>query len=344
MSRATLSLPESEWPDPDAVLWRAVLAPVDFFEDDGIAKDWRPSTIAHAKYAYGQWLKYLRDAEPSSLTEPPADRFTVERAKRFVKQISSRLSAAGAAAAIGHFILASRATAPSFDYLPLQSAQRRHLAVSKRRDKRTVMVRADELFGLGMDLMAMAQRDGVVHDVLTYRDGLIIALLASRPLRRKNLAEMRLDKHVAISGGGIHITFDADEVKGGRELELCLPQSITRAFLHYLSAVRPRFRSSNDHQFVWCSNKRGSLRADGIYQMVLRRTTVAFGSPINPHLFRDIAATAIAVDRPEEVRLSKDLLGHSSLELTERHYLHAQSVKGGKHLSDVIRAIRNGAK
>jgi len=340
MSRAPRSLSESEWPDADAVLWRSVLAPVDFFEDGGVGTHWRPSTVAHAKYAYGQWMKFLSVSEPSSLAEPPAVRFTPERLERFVKQISSRLSAAGAAAAIGHLILASGAIAPSFDYRSLKSAQRRHAAVTKRRDKRTAMVRADELFGLGMELMAMAQRDDVVHDLLAYRDGLIIALLASRPLRRKNLAEMRLDKHVAINGGGIHISFDADEMKGDRELELWLPESITPAFLHYLSAVRPRFRDSDEHQFVWCSNKGGQLHPDGIYQMIHRRTTAAFGKAINPHLFRDIAATAIAVDRPEQVHLSKDLLGHGSLDLTERHYLHAQSVRAGNHLGNVICAIR----
>src|SRR5690242_17661388 len=111
MSRATRSLPESEWPDADAALWREVLAPVDFFEEVGVAKDWRPTTIAHAKYAYGQWLKFLKDSEPSSLAEPPTDRFTPDRLQWFVKQVSSRLSAAGAAAAIGHLVLASRAIA-----------------------------------------------------------------------------------------------------------------------------------------------------------------------------------------------------------------------------------------
>jgi len=151
---------------------------------------------------------------------------------------------------------------------------------------------------------------------------------------------MRLDKHVAINGGGIHVTFDADEMKGDRELELWLPESITPAFLHYLSAVRPRFRDSDEHQFVWCSNKGGQLHADGIYQMIVRRTIAAFDKPIHPHLFRDIAATSMAVDRPEQVRLAKDLLGHGSFVLTERHYLHARSVRAGKHLDDVIRAIR----
>ena len=55
------------------------------------------------------------------------------------------------------------------------------------------------------DLMAMAARDGVVHDLLAYRDGLIVALLASRPMRRKTLAEMRLDKNVMINGSAIHV-------------------------------------------------------------------------------------------------------------------------------------------
>lgn len=133
-------------------------------------------------------------------------------------------------------------------------------------------------------------------------------------------------------------------MKGDRELELWLPESITPAFLHYLAAVRPRFRDSNEHQFVWCANKGSRLRADGIYQMIRRRTTAAFGKAINPHLFRDIAATAIAVDRPEQVHLSKDLLGHGSLDLSERHYLHAQSVRARKHLGDVVREIRTGPK
>ena len=182
----------------DVTLWCVTLGPVDFFDDGSILNQWRPSTRAHAKYAYGQWLKFLDDSEPSSLAESPAHRFKPKRLECFVRELSSRLSAAGAAAAIGHFILAIRAVAPSLDYRSLQLAQRRHAAVIKRRDKRTAMVSADELFGLGIDLMAMAQCDGVVHNLLAYRDGLIIALLASRPLRRKNLAEMRLDKHVTI--------------------------------------------------------------------------------------------------------------------------------------------------
>jgi integrase len=42
--------------------------------------------------------------------------------------------------------------------------------------------------------------------------------------------------------------------------------------------------------------------------------------PPSAHLFRDTAATAIAIDRPEQARLAVPLLGHHSLATTERHY------------------------
>jgi site-specific recombinase XerD len=119
-----------------------------------------------------------------------------------------------------------------------------------------------------------------------------------------------------------------------------MPDVLLSVFLRYLSNVRPRFRHSNDHEFVWCSMKRGRLHGDSIYQAIRRRTLAAFGHAIHPHLFRDIAVTSMAMDRPEQIRLAKDPLGHGSFELTERHYLHAQSMKAGKHLGDVIRAIR----
>lgn len=253
-----------------------------------------------------------------------------------------RLSPAGAAAAIGHLILAIRAIAPLLDYGWLKSLRRRHVAAKTRRDKRPLLVRADELVAPGFQLMYAAERDGVVRDVLAYRDGLIIALLASRPMRRGNLTTMCLDKHVSINGNEIRVSFGEDEMKGGREFELWAPDQLVPAFLRYSSIVRPRFPNASEHSFVWCSMKAGSLKSDGVYQMIIRRTKEAFGKPVRPHLFRDIAATAIAMDRPEQVQIARGLLGHASLELTERHYLHAQSVKAGQHYGKLIGAIRGG--
>ena len=86
--------------------------------------------------------------------------------------------------------------------------------------------------------------------------------------------------------------------------------------------------------------KGGALRGGGMYEMIVKRTSREFGKPINPHLFRDIAATAIATDRPDQIRLARDLLGHANLLTTEKHYLHAQSVKAGAHYSALINSLR----
>jgi hypothetical protein len=60
-------------------------------------------------------------------------------------------------------------------------------------DKRVGLQLSDTLFGLGLDLMEQARsattpRRGATLD----RDGLIIAFAALVPLRRKNLAQLRI--------------------------------------------------------------------------------------------------------------------------------------------------------
>jgi hypothetical protein len=57
------------------------------------------------------------------------------------------------------------------------------------------------LFDLGLELMARAQSEKADRRrLITYRDGLLIALLAARPLRIRNLAGLVLDRNVMRRG------------------------------------------------------------------------------------------------------------------------------------------------
>lgn len=47
-------------------------------------------------------------------------------------------------------------------------------------------------------------------------------------------------------------------------------------------------------------------------------TRAGFGTAINPHLFRDEAATAPAIHDPARMRCATPLLGHHQLSTTER--------------------------
>ena len=79
-------------------------------------------------------------------------------------------------------------------------------------------------------------------------------------------------------------------------------------------------------------------------QPICRLTKKAFGTSINPHLFRDCAATMIAIEDPSHVRIVPSLLGHTSLKTAERHHNQAQTLEGVGHYHAALASRRVDAK
>ncbi|MBK8686881.1 MAG: site-specific integrase [Betaproteobacteria bacterium] len=104
------------------------------------------------------------------------------------------------------------------------------------------------------------------------------------------------------------------------------------------------FLHADRHHGLWPSSKGCPLTANWVRQIVIRRTTAAFGHGVHPHLFRHIAATTLALARPDQALLARDLLGHSRFETTERHYLHAKTADAGHAYALHIAALRRKHK
>ena len=346
--RRRYSLSFRDWPEADRRAWEAALMVRDVFDDGGVATPWRPATRTDAITAYGYWLKFLGDEDFTLLELNPAERVTTARVRAYLQALLSRMSAMGAAATLGQLVLALRAIAPGYDLTDLRAI---HNAVQRRarpRDKRAKLVSAERLVMLGRKLMQQAEHNGVVADVRAYRDGLLIALLAARPMRLGNLAALRIDQHVEVHGDHVLLKVSGDETKNGRPVEWWLPDDLVPFFRRYLRDVRPRFYRVDGHQGLWPSSKGKPLTAPGVYQLVILRTKAAFGCAINPHLFRDIAATTLALARPEQALLARDLLHHSDFRTTEGHYMHAQNAEAGRFYANKIdslrRALKNGPR
>ncbi len=77
---------------------------------------------------------------------------------------------------------------------------------------------------------------------------------------------------------------------------------------------------------------------------IVRETERAFGLPVNPHLFRDCAATSIAIDDPTSVRMAASVLGHAGFGSTEKYYNLATGLEAGRAYSSVLCARRSGTK
>jgi integrase/recombinase XerD len=234
---------------------------------------------------------------------------------------------------------ALRLLAPDRDWAWLLTIAKRIEARAEPRSKRHRLRTSDELFALGVQLM---QEGAAAHEAsgrvtteaaLTYRDGLIIALLAVAPMRRRNLASLTLGQHLQRVGGSWTVVLKASETKNGRPLEHPLPEGLGRALERYLERFRPVLFGSAAHQGLWASAKGVPLTGNALYDAVCRRTMEAFGQPVNLHLFRDGAATFWAHRDPTQVTGVSGLLGHE-LRMTERHYNQANGISAGRKLAE----------
>ncbi len=79
-----------------------------------------------------------------------------------------------------------------------------------------------------------------------------------------------------------------------------------------------------------------------VYIAFTRITTELFGKPINPHLFRDCAATTLASHSLRGAMAAPGLLGHLSAKTTEKHYIHARQLEASRQINKLLARIVDG--
>ena len=90
---------------------------------------------------------------------------------------------------------------------------------------------------------------------------------------------------------------------------------------------------------MWLGNRGRGLSCQHAYGRIVAHTQAAFGQPVNPHLFRDAAATTMALDCPAQVRIAARLLGHRSFATTERYYNLARASEAAKAWHDTLKQL-----
>jgi site-specific recombinase XerD len=180
----------------------------------------------------------------------------------------------------------------------------------------------------------------------------MISLLAARPLRRRNFRSMQIGRHLIWEGGTYWLRFGADETKTHSPIEAPVPEALTAKLKRYLSHFRPLLAERNgrwnrggraqDRQAfaLWVSKDGSAMTEIAIYFRISKVTRARFGHVINPHLFRDSAATSIAVEDPESVHITRSILGHGTLLTSEQHYNHAQSLEALRQYQRRILELR----
>jgi integrase len=351
MRQATnLYLPYADWPEDDRTRWEtAFKAGVDRFDDRGPAAHLAEATRLNLMHAYSRFLAFLSAHDSSLLARTPAERLDRNIIESYVRWQPASCGSSTIASFLSNLQMTLRYICPGEDWSWVLTIAKRIAARAKPKPEKHHLVTSEILYALGIDLMdraiasANAAENMSMGTALDYRDGLMIALLALIPVRRRTLAALRIGKQLVQSGDLWALDIPAEDVKTKRPLDFSISAELSGRIDLYLTQFRCRIPGAGAHDYFWASSKGGRLRDGNICDTIGRRTREALGFAVSPHRFRNAAATLWSIRDPANVRGAKDLLGHAAFDTTQTHYIKAGSRTAGHALARAIDGKRKGA-
>ena len=289
------------------------------------------------------FLGFLNRKRPDLLRLPPVARLDRCLGESYIASRQVTCGDAALASDLHRLRLVIHYLCPGVDCSWLLAIAKRIGARARQSSRRIPLVSIDQLYALGIELMDSAEQSGRNRkcEALQYRDGLIIALQAMRPMRRRTLAALRIGENLNKSGKLWELDIAPKDTKNRRPLEFPLSEELSKRIDLYLDKFRTKIPGSAAHAALWASNLRSPMRGDSINQAVRKRTRQALGFPVNLHRFRHAAATLWSLQDPSNVRGAKDLLGHASFQTTEKYYIMAQSRIAGRALVRALGSVRS---
>jgi integrase/recombinase XerD len=344
--------PIVEWPEADQAAWAVAMRAGNPFEPGGLAALWAPATRRKTSNGYGRWIVWLDERGDLDTTAAPAARVTRERVLAYQADLRTMYSPHGVHNALQELGDAMRAMAPDSDWLWItRAADRLRRRARSVRDKASRLQSPERLAALGQQLMDAADAGAdrpTLERAMLFRDGLIIAFLAYQPIRARNLAAITRGQHLASHNGNWWLAFAAGETKARQQpLEFPFPKALEPYLERYLATHRLALLTRGGRQpaqpasALWVSSCGTAMAYGAIAKQVRRHTRNAFGTALNPHCFRDCAATFIAIVDPEHVRIIAAILGHSTLATSERYYNQARGLEAGRRYHGTLAAIRS---
>lgn len=327
------------WPVEDATRWRRGLSAASLLDTGAHARKWRKATICSVERTWASLLHWLEGCGELREDEVPEQRLTPERLDAYCVYLGQTLAPTSIRTQLTGVCLALSVLAPGADVCFIRRRSACYPKHGDRLAKRARLPTNAALLQLGYDLMAEADGSAAPtrRQAVVYRDGLLIAVQAYRAMRISNLTSVELDRHLVRIEQRWTLKFPGAETKNHRlwvnDWPLLLVPNLTR----YLSTYRPLLLAGRyAGPALWVSERPGALTGNGIYYAVITRTKAAFGVAVNPHLFRDAAATSIAIHNPANVGTTRHVLGHASPRTGQEYYNQARSIEASVSLNAAL--------
>jgi len=290
-------------------------------------------------------LTFVEHSEGLDSNAGVAGYVTPDRVARYEAELQERLGSVTIQGSIYKLRRTAQLLNPEQDFEWLCDLEKDLALLMRPRSKFGRLVYSDVLLHAGLTLMTEAHSvmmGSELKRACQFRNGLMIALLASHPIRLKNFSALELGRTFRRIKNDWWIVLPAAETKELRQDERKVDPSSLPGVETYLQNYRPVLgRGKCDHPFLWSSSQGGPMSYDGIEKVIKTSTLASTGIDVSPHLFRTSAASTVAAFDSSNPGLAAALLHHSDSTITEKHYNRAKSINATQSFGTLIRQLRN---
>jgi integrase len=315
-------MPIEEWPATDRLAWEQACRPAPLLTMAGLATGLAHITREKRAGEWGRYLSYLRDVGELDADEPTAQRLNPTRLAGYIGSLRSRMRDISAWYNVNDLSYFVPLIAPGHDW----SWVRRHPAMPTLREVRASRKPISPpdptlLFARALQFCrSLAASPLSETTAVRFRDGLIVAFATWSVLRRKNLAEMEIGRHLMIYDNFMRVVFDTS-VKNDAVIDSPVPELLRPNIVNYLCRYRPRLLKMNvDFRSLWITSQ-GAPLAYGAFADLFKRMGIRLiGRPISVHSARHAYASMTLSLDARDIEMASAGLAHAGTSSVNRYY------------------------
>jgi len=295
---------------------------------------------------WGNFLAFLESVGELQPDQAPQERATTDRVGRYVANLKTRVRASTMDNMIVELSLFLKAIAPDRDWSWIRRHPARPTQAEVRASRKPIdppdpvkaLAAAREAYD-----SAVAAEASVTAAVQVRNAVLMIVLICTAP-RLKNLAEMRLGKHLIVDPARMRLVFD-ETVKNGEVIDTPLPDWIAARIRCYLEVYRPiLLNGAADHRAVWVHVDGAPLKYAAFGHLV-RKWMARIGERTHVHAFRHSLATTIMELDPRDIGIAASALAHRGVSSVNQVYDRSGNLVSQRYWLKLLKRVpSNGGR
>jgi integrase len=166
------------------------------------------------------------------------------------------------------------------------------------------------------------------------------------PMRRKNLAGLRLDQHLYRPDPRqrqlTHILINAGEVKNSSTIQWPIPAESARLIETFITRYCPHLVTADNPYLFGNGGKQRSAQHLG--EWLAGAVTREIGVEFNVHLSRHFAAWNFLRENPGQYEVVRQVLGHRNIAVTMAHYVGLEADSAAQHFDATVLRERQAVR